>query len=298
MTRDFDVAAGVASGRLDVYLAAELGWSRNAVTTAIKSGRIVVDGRPAKASQPVLEGETISVAEPVLPDVTSPPQSLSLPIVYDDADMIVVDKPAGIAVHGGNAQSTAGTVAEFAKLHTTDLDPDRPGIVHRLDKETSGLLVIAKTAAAKADLQHRWQQREVHKTYRLLVIGRVEEDAAIIDLPLDRNPAIPTRRAVHAAGRPATTRYKTLAVYPGYTYVEAYPETGRTHQLRVHFAAIGHPIAGDITYGAPKRPLGLTRHFLHAAGLKLVAPSGKPLELASPLPTQLEAVLRQLEASA
>jgi 23S rRNA pseudouridine1911/1915/1917 synthase len=295
VNNNFIVPSGVASGRLDVYLAGSLSLSRNAVAGLIKGGYITVNGKTAKASQEVIGADVVVVTEPPKVDQSDLPPAPPLPIVYEDDDMIIVDKPSGIAVHGGNAQSTAGTVAAFAAHHTSDKDPDRPGIVHRLDKETSGLLVIAKTLEAKADLQHRWQQRAVHKTYRLLVIGRVSPAEAVIDLPLDRDPALPTRRAVHVSGRPALTRYKTLAVYPGYTYIEAYPETGRTHQLRVHFAAVGHPIAGDIVYGPTKRQLGLTRHFLHATKLDLTAPSGKELHITSELPTELQRVLKGLE---
>ena len=295
MTHELIVESGAASRRLDVYLAAQLGWSRTAVAAAIKAGAVSVDGHTGRASQPVVAGEAIIVtkAESSAPLATVPPPQL--PIVFEDDDILVVDKPAGITVHAGNTQPLAGTVAHFAQGHTTDDDPDRPGIVHRLDKETSGLLLIAKSESAKLEMGRRWRAHEVKKTYRLLATGRVEPAAAVIDLPTGRDHARPTRRSVQASGRPSVTRYQTLAAYPGYTYLEAYPETGRTHQLRVHFAATGHPIAGDLVYGIPKRQLGLTRHFLHAAGLSFVTPSGETVEITSELPAELMAVLARLE---
>jgi 23S rRNA pseudouridine1911/1915/1917 synthase len=155
-------------------------------------------------------------------------------------------------------------------------------------------LVIAKSEASKLALQKIWQAHGVKKTYQLLAVGRVQPDSAVIKLALDRDQAKPTQRRVSINGKPATTRYKTLANYQGYTYAEAYPETGRTHQIRVHFAAIGHPIAGDIVYGAKARPMGLKRHFLHATRLQLTTPAGKTLDLTSPLPGNLRHVLELL----
>jgi 23S rRNA pseudouridine1911/1915/1917 synthase len=218
-----------------------------------------------------------------------------LPIVYEDDDILVVDKPAGIAAHHGSGTHGQPTLADFARAHTTDPDPDRPGIVHRLDRDTSGLMVIAKSAEAKLAMQKQFAGRSVHKTYRLLAVGRLEPEEAIINLPLDRDPAHPLRRAVVASGRDAVTRYRTIGNYPGYTLVEAFPETGRTHQIRVHFAAVGHPVAGDTLYGAPIHSLGLKRQFLHAAALEFDAPSGQHLRLTSELPADLAKVLRELE---
>ena len=299
MTRSLMVEAGAAPRRLDVYLAAQLERSRSQVAALVKRGAVLVDGQTVAVSHVIAPGQIIDVAdsEVVAPVGPTPPPP-DLPIVYEDDDMMVIDKPAGVVVHAGNGQALAGTVADFARSHSSDNDTDRPGIVHRLDKETSGLLVIAKTAAAKAILQQRWRDREVHKTYRLLAVGRISPPAARIDLPLDRDPAAPTRRAVRASGRPAATVYDTLATYPGYSYIEASPVTGRTHQLRVHFAAVGHPIAGDVVYGLKERQLGLERQFLHAAGLELVTPSGHELKLRSPLPADLTAVLATLEETA
>jgi 23S rRNA pseudouridine1911/1915/1917 synthase len=197
-------------------------------------------------------------------------------------------------VHPGAGDGAIATVADFARSRTTDTDTERPGIVHRLDRDTSGLLIIAKHAAAKAYLQAQFKTHKVHKLYTLLVVGRLEPETAVIDLPVGRHPSKPLQQSVTPGGRPSQTAYRATHAYNGYTLVEARPQTGRTHQLRVHFAALGHPVAGDITYGLPKRQLRLNRQFLHAAGLELTLPSGKPLRLTSPLPADLQQVIDQL----
>jgi 23S rRNA pseudouridine1911/1915/1917 synthase len=219
-----------------------------------------------------------------------------LPVVYEDRDIMVIDKPAGISVHGGNGLIEQPTVADFARQYTTDPDPERPGVVHRLDKDTSGLLVLAKNVAAKEYMQQQWQNHAVAKTYLLLAVGRVKPEEAVIRLPIGRAAGRPTLRAVTPGGKAAVTNYKLLAAYPGFSYIEARPETGRTHQLRVHFAAIGHPVAGDVQYGVAARPLSLARQFLHAASLSFTAPSGRQLTLTSELPPDLRAALDRVAA--
>jgi 23S rRNA pseudouridine1911/1915/1917 synthase len=297
VTQRLVVDPGAASSRLDVYLAQTLGRSRSSVAADIKAGRVEVNNQLARASLELAAGDTVSI-DATEAEATPTAAAPKLPIVYQDDDLVVIDKPAGIAVHAGTGQPDAGTVADFARSLTTDPDPERPGLVHRLDKDTSGLLLIARTPESKKALQKLFHDHAIDKTYHLLVTGRVTPEAAVIDLPTDRDPAQPTRRAVLASGRPSVTRYETLATYPGYTYLEAKPKTGRTHQLRVHFAQIGHPVAGDTVYGPPTRPLGLTRQFLHAAALAFTTPSGKPLSLTSPLPPELQRVINQLESEA
>jgi 23S rRNA pseudouridine1911/1915/1917 synthase len=291
--RNLTVGAGAAAQRLDVYLAAELGVSRSLVQRWLRAGAVTVNDQPVRASYLPESGDKVAVA--VAPPTMAVASVLDLAIIYEDDDLFVIDKPAGLAAHGGNGRVGEATVADWARSRTTDPDSERPGIVHRLDRDTSGLLVIAKSAAAKEALQAEWRDRRVAKTYRLLAIGRVEPAEAVVNMPLDRDPAHPTRRRVSTAGRPAVTRYQTQATYPGYTYLEAYPETGRTHQLRVHFAALGHPVAGDIVYGSPRRPLGLERQFLHASRLAFTTPSGQAITVASDLPPDLAAVLTTLE---
>ncbi len=292
--RRFTVTPKAAGGRLDVFLAEKLKVSRSQAQRWLKADQVTVNGDVCRANYVTEAGDQVRVIVPTAsePALTTPPD---LPIVYEDDELIVIDKPAGIAVHPGNGRRAEATVADFARPRTTDPDADRPGVVHRLDRDTSGLLVLAKSAESKQGLQQLWQQRQVHKVYRLLVVGRVRPAEAVISLALDRDPAHPTRRRVMTGGKPATTRYRTLATYPGYTLIEAEPHTGRTHQLRVHFAALGHPVAGDIVYGPSQRPLGLARQFLHATALSFTTPSGKPLALTSPLPPDLQTVLERLE---
>ncbi len=297
MTKRLIISARAALQRLDVYLAAELGLTRSQAQALIKRQAVTVNDLHERPSYQVQAGDhlTVDQSEPSSP---SRPAAPDLPIIYQDDDLLVIDKPAGLATHPGAGSKSVATVADFALLHTTDPDPDRPGIVHRLDRDTSGLLIIAKTAAAKAALQDQFRHHTIRKTYTLLVTGRPQSDQAVIDLPLGRDSANPLRQAVTPAGRSASTSYNVVATYPGYSLIEARPTTGRTHQLRVHFAHLGHAIAGDTTYGPVRRPLGLQRQFLHAAALDFIAPSGTHLQLTSPLPADLAAVLRSLEDQA
>ena len=295
MSQTVQVAEGAAGERLDVYLASAFDLPRAQAKKLITAGLIEVNGQAERASYQMQAGDSVARLEPEAPAAAA--QAPDLPIIYEDDDILVVDKPAYIAVHPGAASHVTATVADFARPRTTDEDGDRPGIVHRLDRDTSGLLIIAKHAAAKAAMQAAFKARQVHKTYDLLVVGRIDQEEAIIKLPLGRDPAKPLQQAVQAGGRDAVTPYRVERYYHGYTHVIARPETGRTHQLRVHFAALGHPVAGDISYGPPKRPLGLKRQFLHAAALEFKAPSGKTLKLHSPLPPELQSTLDHLEAT-
>lgn len=288
------VAAGAANERLDVYLAGELNSSRAQAAKLLRAGLVQVNGAAERASYSVQEGDRIEVAEAPAPAAAEAPE---LPVIYEDDDLLVIDKPAGLAVHPGAASHATATVADFARPRTTDTDPERPGIIHRLDRDTSGILIIAKHAAAKTHMQAQFKQRLVHKTYQLLAVGRVEQEEAVIRLPISRDPAKPLQQAVQSGGREAETAYEVGRWYTGYTHVVAKPHTGRTHQLRVHFAALGHPVAGDIVYGPPKRPLGLKRQFLHASDIEFTAPSGQKITLHSDLPGDLAAVLAGLEAA-
>jgi 23S rRNA pseudouridine1911/1915/1917 synthase len=287
------VPEGAASERLDVYLAAALSLPRNRVQKLLQAAAVTVNGEPERPSYQVQPGDRLEVNEET-PTVTPAPAP-QLNIIYEDDDLLVVNKPAGLAMHPGSGLEGEPTVADFARHHTTDPDPERPGIVHRLDLDTSGLVILAKTSESKAYLQQQFASRAVHKTYTTLVVGRPSPAEAVIRLPLDRDPARPLRRSVIPGGREAVTRYRTLQTYPGYALLEANPETGRTHQIRVHLASIGHPVAGDTLYGPPRRPLGLNRQFLHASALEFTAPSGQHLQLESPLPPDLVNIRRELE---
>ncbi|HUD11282.1 MAG TPA: RluA family pseudouridine synthase [Candidatus Saccharimonadia bacterium] len=295
MRRTITVVEGAAGERLDLFLASALDLTRSHIQRLIRGGLVFVNKKTERSGYLLSVGDGIIIDQPDREThALKPPE---LPVVYEDDDVMVVNKPAGLSVHYGAGPVREPTVADFARLHSSDPDPDRPGIVHRLDKDTSGLLVLAKSIKVKEALQAQFAQRLVHKTYLALVCGRVEPADAIIRLPLDRDPARPLRRAVVSGGRDAVTNYRTLANFDGYTLLEVKPETGRTHQIRVHFATVGHAVAGDITYGPRDRPLGLHRQFLHASALELVLPSGKSLRLESPLPEDLSDVIESLGGS-
>ena len=288
---NFSVSPDEVGRRLDVVLAARLGISRSQAAARIKHGLVTVNDAKAKPSQELEAGQMVVAGEPAAVQAA---QTIELPVVYQDDDLMIIDKPAGILVHPGAGRTGEATVADFARSRVKDTDPDRPGIVHRLDRETSGLLVIAKHPAAKRHLMELFEKRSIHKTYLALVVGHPDPPAARIDLPLDRSLLQRVRRGVRLGGRPAVTDYRTVQNYPGFSLVEAEPLTGRTHQIRAHLAAIGHPVAGDRMYGAPVGPGKLDRQFLHAARLQFSGPSGQKIDVGSPLPPDLQAVLDKL----
>jgi len=291
--QSFTAELGAAGERLDVFLAAALQRPRSQVQRLVRTNLVSVNGEQERTSYQMQAGDVVQIQEPPAPAAKAAPPDM--PIIYEDDDLVIIDKPAGIAVHPGAASHVTATVVDFARPRTTDQDPDRPGIVHRLDRDTSGILIIAKNEHAKAFMQAAFKRRDVHKTYELLVVGRIDKEQAVIKLPLGRDPAHPLQQAVEASGREAITPYVATRYYNGYTQIQAKPETGRTHQLRVHFAALGHPVAGDIVYGPSKRPIGLKRQFLHASTIEFTAPSGKLVTLVSPLPPDLQVVLDRLE---
>jgi 23S rRNA pseudouridine1911/1915/1917 synthase len=286
--------------RLDRYVADQLpDLSRGTVQGLIESGRVRVDGRQRKPKFRMTPGEVVSVEIPpprideILPD------PIPLAIVYEDADVIVVDKPAGMVVHPAPGHQR-GTLANALLAHVPGISvggSQRPGIVHRLDKDTSGLIVAAKTDRGRTSLVTQWEDRAVEKTYLALVSGSVEDEEAIIDAPIGRDPKNRQRMAVVRSGRPAVTRFHVVERFPDTTLLEVSIETGRTHQIRVHLAFIGHPIVGDHVYGRtrPTEPQ-LDRQFLHASALAFQLPDGAALRLEAPLPGDLQAVLEELRA--
>ena len=286
--------------RLDRYVADQLpDLSRGTVQGLIESGRVRVDGRHRKPKFRMTPGEVVSVEIPpprideILPD------PIPLAIVYEDADVIVVDKPAGMVVHPAPGHQR-GTLANALLAHVPGISvggSQRPGIVHRLDKDTSGLIVAAKTDRGRTSLVTQWEDRAVEKTYLALVSGSTEDEEAIIDAPIGRDPKNRQRMAVVRSGRPAVTRFHVVERFPDTTLLEVSIETGRTHQIRVHLAFIGHPIVGDHVYGRtrPTEPQ-LDRQFLHASALAFQLPDGTALRLEAPLPGDLQAVLEELRA--
>jgi 23S rRNA pseudouridine1911/1915/1917 synthase len=285
--------------RTDAFLTRFVGGrSRSEWQRMMELGLIRINGTPAKPSLRVRDGDQVSV-RPV-PDHVElrPAEDIALTILYEDDAMVVIDKPAGLVVHPapGHEQGTLvnALLARFPALR----DPTgalRPGIVHRLDKDTSGLLVVGKTADAVARLQAQLKERTVEKLYTLLVHGVIVEERGMIDAPIGRDLRDRQRMSVRADGRPAQTAFTVLERLGDYTLVDASLLTGRTHQLRVHLAYIGHPVAGDVVYGRRRFPPGLKRQFVHARELELRSPAdGRLRRFEAPLPPDLAHVLELL----
>lgn len=293
MKKTIKITAKDAGRRLDSLLTELTGKSRSFWQKQIHALRVIVNDKAAPSSYQPKPGDKVSFELPAQ-DKTEVIETPDLPVLYEDEDVLVIDKPAGLLVHDVTGRLPEATVAGFAALHSQDPDPVRPGIVHRLDRNTSGVMIIAKTEAAKAFLQDQFRSHTVKKEYTLLVEGHMREPEAVIDLPLGRKSDT-SRRVVTPTGKPATTSYVVQSEYPRYSLITAIPQTGRTHQLRAHFAHLGHPIAGDKLYGAAS--IGSLDHqFLHAAKLSLKLPSGKEKTFASPIPTKLQVILDRLNA--
>jgi len=290
-------------GRLDRYIADRLPqFSRSLVQRLIASGRVLVNGAPTKASYCPLPGDVIQIRVPEQTPQEPVAERMPLQILFEDADMLVVNKPAGIVVHPspGHPKGTLvnALLAHRPDLVRADLDPQRPGIVHRLDRDTSGVLVVATNREAQAALQAQFKAHQVQKTYLALLYGHLTPPEGAIEAPLERDPEHRQRmRVAPEGGRYARTEYCVREVFPGCTLVEARPLTGRTHQLRVHFCAIHHPVVGDRVYGYRRGAIASPRQFLHAWKLALTHPTtGAHLEFTAELPEDLAAVLQMLRA--
>jgi 23S rRNA pseudouridine1911/1915/1917 synthase len=285
----------LAGERLDRALARLLpGETRSRLARLIEEGHVLVDGGAASASRKMKSGERVDVALAPRPsDTTHRPEAIELAVIHEDADLLVIDKPAGLVVHPGSG-NWSGTMLN-ALLHHAPVVGDLPraGIVHRLDKDTSGLLVVAKTEPAQAALVRQLQARSVKRTYLALVRGRVERDGTV-DAPIGRHPVQRTRMAVVATGKPAVTHYRVKRRFAAHTLLECDLETGRTHQIRVHLASIGHPLEGDPVYAGKARG-AFGRQALHAWRLAFVHPgSGKAVSFEAPPPRDLTALLEGL----
>jgi len=268
----------------------------------IREGLVTVDGERARPSYRIQGGETLVALVPEVVEASVQPEDIALDVRYEDSDLIVVNKPAGMVVHPSLGHD-GGTLVNALLAHCPDLGgvggERRPGIVHRLDKDTSGLIIAAKHDQALWFLQNQFKQRTVVKRYLALVNGALQPPEALIDAPIGRDPRSRQKMAVVATARgdarPAQTAYRALTYTSGYTYVECRPHTGRKHQIRVHLAYIGFPVVGDHIYGRRKDPLGLKRHFLHAAELTFRRPADDAeLHITSELPAELQAALDSL----
>jgi 23S rRNA pseudouridine1911/1915/1917 synthase len=324
MTITYKVPSEAARQRLDAWLAGQLtGVSRERVQFLIQQEKIRLDGKPPRASYRLRGGESVEVlGDPTPPPLKAFAEDIPLQVVYEDDELSVIDKPAGMMVHTGAGAVEGGTLVN-ALLHryrslSSVGGEQRPGIVHRLDKQTSGLIIIARNDAAHARLAQMFAERQMKKTYIALVHGHLKQDHGTVDAPIARDLLRRTRMTTRrqTGARTAVSHYTVLrrvsSRFGQFTLVSVRIETGRTHQIRVHLASIGHPVVGDTLYGAPARllvspsrqtrdpepeSLALKRNFLHAAELEFAHPrTGKPVHLQSALPQELETLLREIES--
>ncbi len=286
--------------RLDAFLASSLdGLTRSQATRLIESGEVAVNGRAVSKSYKLAGGEDIAVTLREPEPVEAVPQDIPLDVVYEDADVIVVNKPSGMVVHPAPGHPD-GTLVNALLYHCAGTLSGiggalRPGIVHRIDRDTSGLIIAAKNDAAHQYLSAQLADHTLARTYECIVVGALREDRGTVDAPIARHPTGRKRMAVVAGGREAVTHWEVIARYPGYTHVRCRLETGRTHQIRVHMAYIGHPILGDTVYGAKKEVPGLTGQCLHAVGLRFLHPrTHEVVELSCPLPEEFTRMLQKI----
>lgn len=292
-------------GRLDHILVDQIpDLSRSRLQKLIKAGRVSVDGQVVTKTGFQLEGgEAIHAVIPAPKQPSLEPETVDLDIIFENDDLIVINKPAGMVVHP-SAGHQSGTLVHAILAHAPDLrgvgEEKRPGVVHRLDKDTSGLIVVAKHDEAMVWLQAQFKQRSVEKKYLALVDGCPQTPSGRIEAPVGRDPSHRKRMAVvpSSRGREALTIFHTLEKLSLHTLLEVSPRTGRTHQIRVHLAFIGIPIVGDRLYGRRKPSFPLSRQFLHAAGLKIALPGGEQVEFKAPLPEELQSALDELRARA
>ena len=303
MTRELTAATEHAGVRLDAFLSADGALTRSQAARLIAEGRVRVNGKPAAKSARLSGGETVTVDVPQLRETALPPQDIPPGLVYEDDDVILVNKPTGLVVHPAPGHPD-GTLVNALLHHCGDSlsgigGEKRPGIVHRIDRDTSGLIIAAKNDAAHLALSAQLKDHSLSRTYECLVTGNMKQDSGTVDAPIGRSSADRKKMAVVPTGRRAVTHWEVIARYPGVTHLRCRLETGRTHQIRVHMAYIGHPILGDTVYGAKKPVPGLTGQCLHATGLRFVHPrTGEPVELHCPLPPEFTAMLQKLQSKA
>jgi 23S rRNA pseudouridine1911/1915/1917 synthase len=298
------LTADMAGERVDAFLARSAeGFTRSAVQRLLEEGAVLSDGKPVKKNHKTQAGQvfTISVPEPVAVDIL--PQDIPLDVVYEDEDVIVVNKPVGMVVHPAPGHAD-GTLVNALLFHCgsslSGINGElRPGIVHRIDRDTSGLVIVAKNDAAHLSLAEQLKDHSLFRLYEAVVIGKLREDEGTVNAPIDRHPVDRKKMAVvRQGGREAVTHWSVIARYPGYTHMTCRLETGRTHQIRVHMASIGHPLYGDLLYGQKKPIGGLAGQCLHARRLTFTHPrTGEWLTVEAPLPDWFEKVLTKLERS-
>jgi 23S rRNA pseudouridine1911/1915/1917 synthase len=304
--RRLAVPDGLDGERLDAALARMFGLSRSRAAELIGDGLVLLDGRPAVKSERVLAGEPLQVTLPPPRQAEGqlPPRPVEgLTVLYEDDDIIVVDKPRGVAAHptpGWTGPTVIGGLLAAGHTVATSGAAERQGVVHRLDANTTGVMVVAKSEPAYSALKRAFRERSVDKRYHALVQGHPDPLRGTVDAPIGRHPSGDGRFAVVSDGRPSVTHYDTLEAFRAASLVSVDLETGRTHQIRVHMAAIRHPVAGDLAYGADPvlaARLGLTRQWLHAVSLTFAHPAdGRPVSFTSTYPADLAHALDILRA--
>lgn len=291
--------------RADAFLARVVpDLTRSAAQRLLEAGAVRLAGRPVRKNYRTAPGDVLEVDIPAPQPVDLVPQDIPLDIVYEDGDVIVVNKPVGMVVHPAPGHSD-GTLVNALLYHCGNTLSGingtlRPGIVHRIDRDTSGLIIAAKNDAAHLALAAQLADHTLARTYECLAVGNFREDSGTVDAPIGRHPVDRKRMAVvRHGGREAVTHWEVIARYPGVTHLRCRLETGRTHQIRVHLTYIGHPILGDTVYGAKKPVAGLTGQCLHAVGLRFIHPrTGEPVELTCPLPEEFVRMLEKLRRNA
>jgi 23S rRNA pseudouridine1911/1915/1917 synthase len=304
VTSESIVSLSVECGgqRLDKVIPAHVqDLSRAVVQRLIKTGEVTVNGRPSRPSYRVQVGDEVVVRVPVEMPEPVVPEDIPLDIIYEDDTLLAVNKPAGMVVHPALGHPS-GTLVNAVLAHCPQIADvgglERAGIVHRLDKDTSGLILIAKDEATRAALQRQFKRRRVVKTYLALVEGQVQPREGVIEAPVGRDKRQRKRMAVVRRGRESRTTYRAVEYFADHTLLEVRPYTGRTHQVRVHLAWLGYPIVGDRVYGRRRQRLLRDRHFLHAAQLRFTHPNAdEEVDFKAPLPPELSAVLRRLRRS-
>ena len=295
----YEFTCKIGGERTDKFLALQdTGITRSAAAALIEQGCCLVNGKIAAKNQKLKTGDTVTLDVPEAQPADILPENIPLDIVYEDSDLLVVNKPKGMVVHPAPGHPD-GTLVNALLYHCGDslsgINGElRPGIVHRIDRDTSGLIIAAKNDFAHVKLAEQLQDHTLARTYRCIVTGNLREDTGTVNAPVGRCPADRKKMAVVAGGRNAVTHWTVLERYPGVNYVECRLETGRTHQIRVHMAYIGHPILGDTVYGNKKPVPGLQGQCLHAVGLKFIHPrTGELVELTCGLPEEFEKQLKK-----
>ena len=297
---NFSVEENFSPRRLDVYLSEKISATRSHVQKLIADGLITVDGANVKANFKLKGGEKIFIQEVDAASVEYLPENLPLDILYEDADIIVVNKARGMTVHPADTV-THGTLVNALLYHCKDLSGingvKRPGIVHRLDKDTSGVMVAAKNDAAHLSLAEQIKNKIATRTYRAIVHGVLKDDAGIVSGAIGRDKFDRKKMAITPDGKPAVTEFKILERFKNFSYVECKLQTGRTHQIRVHMAAIGHPLLGDTKYTSRKNPFDISGQALHSHTLSLIHPTtGEKKFFTAPLPDDMKKILDKLKS--